>query len=428
MSLKVAVIGAGPMGLAAAYFLAKQGHSVEVFEAAPVPGGMAAHFDFDGLSIERFYHFVCKSDAPLFELLDELGLAKSMVWRDTSMGFFHRGKLHEWGNPFALLRFPHLTFLEKIRYGLNAFTSTKRSDWRELDKQSAKSWLTKWIGERAYSICWGPLLKLKFFELEDDISAAWVWSRIKRVGTSRKSIFQEQLGYLRGGSETLISSLVKEIEGMGGVVSLSSPAQRVVIESGQVTGLQVKDREIGFDRVISTIAMPYACKLLGDVPRNYLEMYRALPNIGVVCVIHKLRRQVSEHFWVNISDSDIDIPGIIEFSNLRDVSPDHVVYVPYYMPNSHPKHQWSDNDFIRESTAYIKAIGPHLKDDDFISCQISRLRFSQPVCAPGFLDKLPPISPGVKGLQVADTSFYYPEDRGVAESVRLARIMAGNVE
>ena len=37
---KVAVVGAGPAGLTAAYYLAKLGHSVTVFDALPEPGGM----------------------------------------------------------------------------------------------------------------------------------------------------------------------------------------------------------------------------------------------------------------------------------------------------------------------------------------------------------------------------------------------------
>jgi protoporphyrinogen oxidase len=32
---------------------------VDLIEADRKVGGMAAHFDFSGTSIERFYHFVC---------------------------------------------------------------------------------------------------------------------------------------------------------------------------------------------------------------------------------------------------------------------------------------------------------------------------------------------------------------------------------
>src|SRR5580704_16333923 len=116
--MKVVIIGAGAMGLAAAYRAARNGHDVDLIEAAPDPGGMAGHFDFDGVSLERFYHFVCKSDTPTFDLLAELGIGDKMRWRTTSMGVATKGGLYRWGDPVALLRFPHLTFLQKLRYGI----------------------------------------------------------------------------------------------------------------------------------------------------------------------------------------------------------------------------------------------------------------------------------------------------------------------
>ena len=39
---KVAIVGAGPAGLTAGYFLARKGYTVRIFEALPVPGGMLA--------------------------------------------------------------------------------------------------------------------------------------------------------------------------------------------------------------------------------------------------------------------------------------------------------------------------------------------------------------------------------------------------
>ncbi|MGC1922114.1 MAG: FAD-dependent oxidoreductase, partial [Acidobacteriaceae bacterium] len=52
---KVVVIGAGVMGLAAAFQALLDGYEFDILEASTEPGGMAAHFDFGGISIERFY-------------------------------------------------------------------------------------------------------------------------------------------------------------------------------------------------------------------------------------------------------------------------------------------------------------------------------------------------------------------------------------
>ena len=40
-----------------------------------------------------------------------------MRWRATSMGYYIDGKLYRWGDPFALLRFPGLGLIDKLRYG-----------------------------------------------------------------------------------------------------------------------------------------------------------------------------------------------------------------------------------------------------------------------------------------------------------------------
>ncbi len=62
------VIGAGPMGLAAAYQVLEDSHQVDVVDASQELGGMAGHFAFGGISIERLYNFVCRADTPIARL------------------------------------------------------------------------------------------------------------------------------------------------------------------------------------------------------------------------------------------------------------------------------------------------------------------------------------------------------------------------
>ena len=425
---RVVVIGAGAMGLAAAYHAAKAGHQVEVLEAGSEPGGMAAHFDLDGVSIERFYHFICKADAPTFALLDELGLGDKMRWRETSMGYFSGGKLHKWGDPFALLTYPEVSLIARLRYGLLAFVSTKKASWDELETTSARDWIVGWAGQEAYDKLWKPLFDLKFYEYADNVSAAWIWTRVKRIGNSRKSMFQEELGYLDGGSEVLVDRLVERIEAMGGRVSLSTPAVRVVSENGCVTGVEAKDGFHPADAVISTMPTPLVSDMIPDLPADWKAKYDAIVNIGVACLIFKLKRSVTPHFWVNVSEPDIAIPGIIEFSNLRPMpNGETIVFVPYYMPVTNEKFGWPDQTLLDEAFSYIKRINPALNEGDILASRVARLKYAQPVCEPGFAAKIPPVQTPIEGLQVADTCFYYPEDRGIAESVRLGQEMAARV-
>jgi len=424
---EVAVVGAGAMGLAAAYHAAKAGHRVTVFEHDRIPGGMAAHFDFAGVSIERFYHFVCKADRATFELMEDLGIADRMRWTPTSMGYFLDGKLHKWGDPFALLALPGLGPVDKLRYGLLAFTSAKRSDWRHLDTLKADRWIEAWVGRRVYDKLWRPLFELKFFEYAGNISAAWIWTRLKRVGTSRRSLLQEELGYIEGGSETLVKALVEAIERHGGRLRLGAPVQEITAADGKVTGVRTADGFFPAEHVICTVPTPYVSRLAPSLPDDWKKRYDAIQNIGVVCVMFRLRRKLSPHFWVNISDRRIDVPGVIEFSNLRPL-PDAMLYVPYYMPQTHPKFAKDDAYFTDEVFRYLRLINPALTKEDVIATQVGRLRYAQPVCAPRFLETLPDVVTPIEGLQIADTCYYYPEDRGISESARLAKIMAGQID
>lgn len=423
MGQRIAVLGAGPMGLAVAYQLARDGHQPIVFEADDRVGGMTAAFDFSGLSIERYYHFHCISDHAFLTVLDELALADKMRWVETKMGYWYQERLQPWGNPFALLKFSGLSLVAKFRYGLHAFLCTKRIDWKPLDHIEAVGWIKRWVGKEAYEVLWRRLFDYKFYEYTNNLSAAWIWSRIRRIGRSRYSLFREKLGYLEGGSETLLQAMLADIETHGGEIRLKSPVSQVVIKEGILRGVEMAGQLEVFDKVISTIPLLYVPKLIPDLPADILTKFRGLKNIAVVCVIAKLSKALTENFWLNINDPEMDIPGLVEYTNLRPLD-QHIVYVPFYMPGEHPKFAEPDQAFIDKVRRYLKKINPELRNEDFIDVRASRYRYAQPICDPGYLDKLPPVALPIKGLWAADTSHYYPEDRGISESIDFGRKMA----
>lgn len=426
MGQRIAVLGAGPMGLAVAYQLARDGHTPVVYEADDRIGGMAAAFDFSGLSIERYYHFHCISDRAFLEVLGELGISNKMHWVATKMGYWYQNRLQAWGNPVALLKFKGLSLAAKFRYGLHAFLSTKRDDWKPLDHVEASGWIKRAVGEEAWEVLWRRLFDYKFYDYSDNLSAAWIWSRIRRIGRSRASLFEEKLGYLDGGSETLLQAMRDDIVQRGGELRLKSPVTRVAIENGIVCGVEAAGQFEAFDKVVSTIPLPYVPRVMPDLPRNLLDAFASKKNIAVVCVIAKLRKAVSENFWLNTNDPEMDIPGLVEYSNLRPLD-EHVVYVPFYMPGEHPKFAEPDQMFLDKVRRYLKKINPSLSDADFLDLRASRYRYAQPICEPGYLDRLPPPKLPVRGLWVADTSYYYPEDRGISESIDFGRKMARDV-
>jgi protoporphyrinogen oxidase len=193
---------------------------------------------------------------------------------------------------------------------------------------------------------------------------------------------------------------------------------------------------------VSTVPLPYVPRLMPHLSASVLAQYASVDNIAVVCVIVKLRKPLSVNFWVNTNDPSMDIPGLVEYTNLRPLvgsaSGDrqhmtqhiaqHIVYVPFYMPGEHPKFAEADAVFLDKVRRYLQTINPALSDADFLDMRASRYRHAQPICDPQFLRKLPPPAvPGVQGLWVADTSFYYPEDRGISESIGFGRKLAQTV-
>ena len=427
MAPRIAVVGGGPMGLAVAYQLALEGAKPVLLEADDRLGGMAASFQFAGQTLERYYHFHCLSDQAFFELLEELGLADQLRWKQTCMGFFVDGRLYRWGSAGSVLSFRRLPLLTRLRYLLHAARCLSLRRWQHLDGIRATDWLKRWLGPQGYALLWQKLFAYKFYEHSDTLSAAWIWSRIRRLGQSRRWL-KETLGYLEGGSQRWIDALEQRLRELGCDIQLSSPVQAIrSLGPGQGAVVQTPAGERQFDAVISTVPLPLVAPMLqaGGADPALVARYSDQVSVACACVVLQTRQPITGNFWTNINDERFAIPGIIEFSNLRPLQ-GHITYVPYYMPASHPDYQRPDEAFIADSIACLQAINPDLARADVLAAHCSRYRYAQPVCGTHFHQSLPPLQP-LPGITTVDTTVYYPEDRGIAESVGYGRELARQV-
>ena len=141
--MKIAIIGAGFTGLSAAYYLSKQGHSVDVFEQDVQPGGLAIGYkehNWDW-TLEKHYHHWFTNDKCVLNLASEIHHPVEIVRPKTS-SFVH-GKIFQLDSPISLLKFPELSFVDRVRMGTSLAFLRFNPFWKPLEAFKAEPFLRK---------------------------------------------------------------------------------------------------------------------------------------------------------------------------------------------------------------------------------------------------------------------------------------------
>ena len=431
--MRVGIIGGGAAGLAAAYELTKEGHYAQVFERAPFLGGQASTFLVGGGQLERGYHHLFVSDTDITELIHELGLGDKLAWLESKVGLYHGGKIWSFGTPMDLLRFTPLSMAQRLRVGFWTFVLQKTKNWRKFEHITAQEWLIQHMGKRAYEVLWEPLLRGKFGENFDQIGMTWIWGKVYlRVASRGKGLQKERLGYPMGSFGEVFDVLGERVASQGGDVHISSGVNRVVVEEGTATGLEVvlpgKDAEIlNYDAVIATTPSYVFTRLIPPLPNEYQEKLDGVNYLSAVLMILVLDRPLTDKYWISIADTGLPFVAIIEHTNMIDkelYGGNHILYISNYPNRESALYQKTAEELLEDFLPHLRSINPDFERSWILEYHHHKVDGAQPIIGVNYSDRMPEHRTPFKNLYLANTTQIYPEDRGTNYSVRMGRQVA----
>jgi len=419
--MKIAIIGAGFGGMAAAYDLNKAGHDVIIFESVDYVGGLASgfkepHWDW---SVEKFYHHWFQSDKSMLGLIHELRWDDKVIFPRPLTVMYHNGKFYPFDSILKMALFPGLGWgLDKIRFGFVGLFLRLTNNWQALEKVTADSWMLKWAGKNVYEKMWKPLLIGKFGPYYQDVNMAWMWARIKARTT--------RLGTFEGGFQNFANMFAEKLRESGVEIRLGVSVKSIKRQPDKGLVIEAAAKE-SFDKVLVTTSPNLMAKLCPALPEDYLKGLLELKSMGAVVMTMSLKHQLSEqgYYWFNLpKDAGFPMLALVEHTNY--VSPehfggDHIVYAGDYLELGHEYFSLSDEQLLARFTPAFKKINPAFEQDWVEKVWVFKTNYAQPVPLLNHSKNISAIQTPVDGLYFASMSQVYPWDRGTNFAVEIGR-------
>ncbi|KAA0276879.1 MAG: NAD(P)/FAD-dependent oxidoreductase [Chloroflexi bacterium] len=423
--MKIAILGAGFGGMAAAWDLKKTGHNVTIFEAATYAGGLASgfkepHWDW---SVEKFYHHWFQSDKSMLDLIRELGLEDKVIFPRPYTVMLYNHKWYPFDSiPHALL-FPGLGFgLNKIRFGFVGLFLRLTKNWQALEKVTAHEWMMKWAGKKVYEQMWEPLLIGKFASYYKDVNMAWMWARIKARTT--------RLGTFEGGFQKFADLFAEKLRQQGVEIRLGTSIESIKKNQDKLEVRSGADVE-SFDKVLVTTSPNQMAKLCPQLPESYLKGLLELKSMGAVVMTLSLKHPLSQegYYWFNVpKEEGYPFLALVEHTNFvsKDhFGGDHIVYAGDYLELGHEYFSLSDEELLEKFIPAFEKFNPEFKRDWVKKVWVHKTNYAQPVPLVGHSRNIPSIQTPIEGLYFASMSQVYPWDRGTNFAVEIGRRAAG---
>lgn len=418
--MRIAIIGAGYGGMAAAYDLRRAGHEVTIYEAANSAGGLAGGFKEPhwSSSVEKYYHHWFASDQHMLGLIEELGWSDQVLFPRPYTVMLYRDRWYPFDSIPKALLFPGLGFgLDKIRFGLVGLFLRLSNNWRALERFTADEWMQRWAGRRVYEEMWKPLLIGKFGPFYKQVNMAWMWARIKARTT--------RLGTFRGGFQRFADKFAALLQEMGVQIRFGVAIRKIQTSVG---GLVITaDRNETFDQVLVTTSPGQLAAACTELPTEYLQGLLSLKSMGAVVMVASLDRKLSKqgYYWFNLpKDNGYPFLALVEHTNFvssLEFGGDHIVYAGDYVEQGHEYLNMSDGQLVDRFLPAFKKINPDFDGSWVRKTWVFRTRYAQPVPLLNHSANIPPIQTPIPGLYFASMSQVYPWDRGTNFAVEIGR-------
>ncbi len=426
--MRIAVIGAGAMGLTVAYRLARRGAQVTVIEKESDLGGLAAGFrpsaDPD-VYLEKAYHHVFQTDKDLVALVDELGLTERLLWLRPTTSTIYHSEIGQLDSPLTVLLYKHLTIPSRLRLAAGlGYLKYLINDYHALPKAKAADWIQQWMGSEVYNMQWKPLLEGKFHQFAPEVALPWFWSRVKCRTT--------KLGYMKGGFQHIYNRLGEEITKAGGTIRMNTAVTRIAPEPGRKVRVETADGSEVYDKVIATLPTRLFLRVTDGLPDDYRAKYDWGQALGAHIVILALDKPLMPPvYWLNINDPGYPFLVACEHTNLMptaDYGGKHLLYLGNYLPMDHRYFTMPDADVVAEFLPHLTKLNPAF-DPSWVTEQwVFKLPFAQPVVTQDFEAHIPPLDTPIPNLYLANMFQVYPQDRGQNYSIRLGNKLAAHLK
>ena len=183
-AVDVAIIGAGPAGLTAAYQLTKLGLSVTVIEKDPVyVGGISRTVEYQGFRFDIGGHRFFSKSKEVVDLWNEI-LPDDFIERPRMSRIFYGGKFYS----YPLRAFEALFNLGIWTSALCMASYAKAKAFPKKEVKSFEDWVVNQFGHKLYSIFFKTYTEKVWGMPCDEMSADWAAQRIKGLSLGKAVI------------------------------------------------------------------------------------------------------------------------------------------------------------------------------------------------------------------------------------------------